>query len=197
MFWWFFFPFLFLHPHSFLLSLILTFIGKDIFALDKIFFPINVGEAHWVLVVVYMQERRIQFYDSLGSDGMYYLKHILHYLKNEHKNKKKAPLPNMDEWELVPCDSAETPQQLNGTCKSRGDRLYTFCLSFTSMIIFYRQDAIVVSLHACLPIFSARTTPSCFPRMTFHNVASAWLLPFSRDKPLSKSSLYLHAVPRP
>ena len=39
--------------------------GKDIFALDKIVFPINVNQSHWVCAVAFMQEKRIQFYDSM------------------------------------------------------------------------------------------------------------------------------------
>lgn len=39
--------------------------GKDIFALDKIVFPINVNESHWVCAVAFMQDKRIQFYDSM------------------------------------------------------------------------------------------------------------------------------------
>lgn len=34
--------------------------GKDIFNLDKIFFPINQGRMHWVCAVAFMQEKRIQ-----------------------------------------------------------------------------------------------------------------------------------------
>ena len=41
--------------------------GKDIFQLDKIIFPINVGEVHWVCAVAFMQEKRIQYYDSFVS----------------------------------------------------------------------------------------------------------------------------------
>jgi len=88
--------------------------GKDIFNLDKICFPINQGGMHWVCAVAYMQDKRIHFYDSLGSDGMDYLEAIMQYVKDEHKDKKKAPLPNDDEWELVPCDPRTTPRQLNG-----------------------------------------------------------------------------------
>jgi hypothetical protein len=40
--------------------------GKDIFNLDKIFFPINQGRMHWICAVAFMQEKRIQFYDSMG-----------------------------------------------------------------------------------------------------------------------------------
>jgi hypothetical protein len=60
-----------------------------------------------------MQEKRIQFYDSLGAEGMDYLRHLFRYLGDEHLDKKKTPLPDRDDWTLVPCDPDTTPQQMN------------------------------------------------------------------------------------
>jgi Ulp1 protease family, C-terminal catalytic domain len=87
--------------------------------LDKVFFPINVGRSHWVCAVAFMQLRQIKFFDSLGADGMEYMEHLLHYLRDEHLDKKKEPLPSADEWKLVPCDPSTTPQQMNGTGQFR------------------------------------------------------------------------------
>ena len=88
--------------------------GKDIFDLDKIFFPINQDQMHWLCVVVFMVEKRIQVYDSIGPDGgQHYLDSIFQYLKDEHLDKKKCPLPDLDQWELVTC-TTNTPDQRNG-----------------------------------------------------------------------------------
>ena len=87
--------------------------GKDIFNLDKIFFPINQGGVHWVCAVIFMQKKRIQFYDSLGGRGRIYLNALFEYIKDEHQAKKDCPLPNEDEWELVD-NSSDTPRQRNG-----------------------------------------------------------------------------------
>jgi sentrin-specific protease 1 len=88
--------------------------GKDIFKLDKIIFPINQGSMHWVCAVIYIQEKRIQFYDSMGDDGMMYLEALFQYVKDEHQDKKGSPLPDQDQWRLVAC-TRDTPRQLNGT----------------------------------------------------------------------------------
>ncbi len=40
--------------------------GKDIFNLKKIFIPINIESRHWTCVVIFMKEKRIQYYDSLS-----------------------------------------------------------------------------------------------------------------------------------
>ncbi|GAX23363.1 sentrin-specific protease 1 [Fistulifera solaris] len=87
--------------------------GKDIFDLDKIIFPINQNNMHWVCSVIFMQAKRIQFYDSMGGDGCRYLNALFQYLKDEHQDKKKCPLPDEDEWEFIECTS-DTPRQRNG-----------------------------------------------------------------------------------
>jgi Ulp1 family protease len=60
-----------------------------------------------------MQEKRIQIYDSMGSGGHRYLEALFQYLKDEYKDKKKSPLPEVDEWKLIPT-APETPRQRNG-----------------------------------------------------------------------------------
>lgn len=87
--------------------------GKDIFKLDKVFFPINQGMMHWLCACAFISEKRIEVYDSMGSPGSKYLNCIFQYLQDEHMDKKGCPLPDVDDWELVSC-SDDTPQQRNG-----------------------------------------------------------------------------------
>ena len=98
--------------------------GKDIFQLEKIFFPINLSNQHWVCAVAYMQKKRIQFYDSMGGRGQSYLENIFRYLQDEYRDKKQCVMPNVDEWELVPCTS-DTPRQRN--CYDCGVFTCMFC----------------------------------------------------------------------
>jgi hypothetical protein len=88
---------------------------QDIFSVEKIFFPINHNQNHWLCVVVYMEERRIEMYDSRVSSlqatsGV--LESIFRYLQDEHLDKKKTPLPGLDEWMLISSPDG-TPQQNN------------------------------------------------------------------------------------
>jgi len=87
--------------------------GKDIFALDKIFFPCNLSNVHWACAVIFVQEKRIQFYDSMTGDGMYHMNGLLNYLKDEWKAKKGGGLPDLEKWRLLSC-TADTPVQENG-----------------------------------------------------------------------------------
>jgi len=49
---------------------------------------------HWVCAVIFMQPKRIQFYDSMGSGGENYLLDLFRYLQDEHQDKKGCPLPD-------------------------------------------------------------------------------------------------------
>ena len=88
--------------------------GKNIFDLKCIYFPANVNENHWTLTVAFMEEKRIQYYDSYKGKGKgeKYLKGVLQYLKDEHMRQFKKPMDE-SEWQLVPC-TADTPQQGDG-----------------------------------------------------------------------------------
>lgn len=87
--------------------------GKDIFNLDKVIVPVNISGMHWCLVVISVQEKKIQFYDSMGGGGKRYLDGLMQYLKDEHMDKKKTPMDGVDDWKLVVCEP-DTPQQENG-----------------------------------------------------------------------------------
>lgn len=108
--------------------------GKDIFKLDKIIFPINQSSMHWVCAVIYMQEKRIQFYDSMGDDGMNYLESLFQYVKDEHQDKKGSPLSDQDQWKLVRC-TRDTPRQLNGT-SFISDGCFRLLLLFLTFLTF-------------------------------------------------------------
>ena len=57
--------------------------GGNSFLLDKIFFPINISNTHWVLAVAFMTDRVIKYYDSMGGNGTYYLTELKNYLQQE------------------------------------------------------------------------------------------------------------------
>ena len=86
----------------------------DVFVFEKLYFPINISNSHWTLAVVYMQTRRIQYYDSLHSTTTTYLTALKRWIQDEHADKKGSPLPRNEDWELIPCSSETTPKQANG-----------------------------------------------------------------------------------
>ena len=85
----------------------------DIFALDKILLPINVDNQHWKCAVIFMKKKEIQIVDSLGGTNERYLEALFQYLQEEHLDKKKEALPDMDQWKLLSTPE-NAPQQKNG-----------------------------------------------------------------------------------
>ena len=92
------------------------FLPCDIFIAEKILVPINCGNTHWILACIYMNERKIQIYDSLISSGRpyeAYLQCLLKYLKDERMYKCNTHLDTQP-WDLISCQQ-DTPQQENCT----------------------------------------------------------------------------------
>lgn len=86
--------------------------GKDIFNLKYIFCPINLDNMHWTSACIFMEEKKIRYFDSMGGSGRSKLKGLLQYLKDEWMAKKGEEM-DVSEWELVECTD-DTPRQLNG-----------------------------------------------------------------------------------
>jgi hypothetical protein len=85
--------------------------GKDIFQLKYVFCPINLNNTHWTLAVIFMEEKRIQYYDSLGKTDWVKLEGLLDYVKDEYRAKNGKDMDTTD-WNLVPC-TMNTPKQKN------------------------------------------------------------------------------------
>ena len=87
--------------------------GGDVFELDKIFFPVNVGGMHWTCVVADVTRRTVSYYDSMGDDGDEYTGSVFRYLCDEHVNKRGGTeLADSEEWKILGC-SKDTPRQEN------------------------------------------------------------------------------------
>ncbi|GLD99130.1 hypothetical protein PINS_up007847 [Pythium insidiosum] len=85
----------------------------DLFAMDKIFVPVNISNTHWCLAVIFMTDKRIQYYDSMDGSGQRCLEVLLKYLHDEMEHKKKQAFDASD-WRLVQ-STPDTPQQENGS----------------------------------------------------------------------------------
>ena len=113
--------------------------GKDIFSLDKMIFACNVNRTHWTCVVIFMKEKRIQYYDSLRGDGYKYSKGLLKYLKDEWKRKKSTGhLPDESRWKIVGNKSGN-PSQTNGFDCGVFTCMYADFLSMGNPLLFDQQ----------------------------------------------------------
>jgi sentrin-specific protease 1 len=84
----------------------------DVFALDRVFIPINLNNTHWVMAVVYVQKKEIHYYDSMSGSGKRYLDAMLMWLVDEAREKKGQQL-DKSQWKLIDREQA-VPQQQNG-----------------------------------------------------------------------------------
>ena len=71
----------------------------DVFSKDKIFVPVNISNSHWCLAVIFIQKKKIEYYDSMNGAGRRTLDALLRYLGDEMKDKKKTDFDS-DGWEL-------------------------------------------------------------------------------------------------
>ena len=80
----------------------------NVFLLDKMVVPVNVSASHWCLCVAFVQQKRIQFYDSTGRTGFRFIEGLKQYFKDEAKKyegqgdvSEFGHLLDVDAWELV------------------------------------------------------------------------------------------------
>ncbi|KAL7524200.1 hypothetical protein ACHAXR_002362 [Thalassiosira sp. AJA248-18] len=86
--------------------------GGDVFNLKYIVCPVNIGNMHWCCAVIFMEEKRIQYYDSMRGTDKGKMEGILSYLKDEYK-KNHDDIFDASGWALVDC-SRDIYCQRNG-----------------------------------------------------------------------------------
>lgn len=64
----------------------------DVFTKDKLIFPVNLGNSHWVAGCVDMRHRRIEYYDSMHTPNPHFFLHMRGWLSTEHEVKRGSPL---------------------------------------------------------------------------------------------------------
>jgi sentrin-specific protease 1 len=96
--------------------------GRNIFSLNKLAIPINVGTMHWTCAMVCFNDRSIHHYDSTAREGRQkdiekhkkLVKSIFAYLQEEYKENYDAPLPDQHLWKLSVSQHKDLPEQSNG-----------------------------------------------------------------------------------
>ncbi|KAH8045724.1 hypothetical protein JL721_12551 [Aureococcus anophagefferens] len=91
----------------------------DLFSCKRVFFPVNIVDTHWTLVMADLERKELAYFDGYGDDGESYLRGIRQYLRDEHEAEKGVPLP--DEFTFVDTLSV-TPVQRDAACSSRSTR---------------------------------------------------------------------------
>lgn len=86
----------------------------NVFEMDLLIFPMNVGEDHWAAAIVYVKEASVRYCDSLNNPPPdLFLERVTRFLADEHKARFEGkPLKGVDKWTLLP---NSMPRQKNGS----------------------------------------------------------------------------------
>lgn len=91
-----------------------TFKAKvDLFELDHVVFPMNIGNCHWAMGAIDLKARGFRYFDSMMSPHPNFVPFLRRYVDDEHKAKKGGPMPDIESWDLLP-PAKPVPQQQNG-----------------------------------------------------------------------------------
>jgi sentrin-specific protease 1 len=112
----------------------------DVFAVERIFIPVNTDNMHWTLLVLHMQRKEMCYYDSMtgSQERGNYLKDMLkRWMVDEaQSNKGKSDFVEADKW----CIKFEQcPQQSNGKD----------CGVFTMMFADFLVDNLALDFKQC------------------------------------------------
>jgi sentrin-specific protease 1 len=90
--------------------------GITISEYEKLFFPIFIGQCHWTLAVMYIRDKKIEYYDSMrGLGADFLMKGLWRWLGDERTLKKlNLPESEINDWEFINKNPRHIPQQNNG-----------------------------------------------------------------------------------
>lgn len=85
----------------------------DVFGKDKILFPVNLGNTHWVTGCIDFRRKRVEYYDSMRLPNPAFFQQVAAWLQAEHEAKCHRPLDwEADGWTEYSC--THFPSQQNG-----------------------------------------------------------------------------------
>jgi sentrin-specific protease 1 len=124
----------------------------DILKQDKIYFPLNIDKLHWVMIVAYMQQKKIIYYDSLRSNNEIINKKDEYFINNtnailryfvDQTNNKVDP----SDWTVI--FDNNSPRQGNGHD----------CGVFTILVADYLSDDLPLTFtQEQIPFFRQKIT---------------------------------------
>lgn len=85
----------------------------NIFEMDYVIFPMNIGETHWAMGAIDIKEKGFRYYDSMISrPHPNFVPFLRKYLEDEHKARNQGRvLEGVESWDLI---VTKVPQQRNG-----------------------------------------------------------------------------------
>ena len=147
--------------------------------------PAHVGNSHWCFCVAFVQERRIQYYDSMGGSGLRFMRGLQRWLKDEacksslvRRDASVAHLLDVENWTLT-TTTEDTPLQNNGydcgvfTCMFASYISADLPLNFSCCDMpRFREEITWNILHGRVDIPAARLSAPTAPKVSVSTRAS-------------------------
>ena len=128
----------------------------DIFSFNTWFIPVNLGNSHWTLVVVFMDRKRIHYLDSLMKEGHGVMMDIFQYLCDEYRTRHGKELPNKEAWKFI--SVSRIPQQGNTYDCGMYTLMFTNTISVGLHPTFTPKDIIIARKRIGLRILQQKNT---------------------------------------
>jgi sentrin-specific protease 1 len=100
-----------LNPDNYDYSQVSRWMHRNIFTCDKLFFPINPDRTHWILVVIDINSRKVQLYDSIHNADR---RTKIHSVFKRWLADEGAKHNVQATWNFVYSDLSTNPQQVGG-----------------------------------------------------------------------------------
>jgi len=126
----------------------------DIFELDYVIFPMNIGETHWAMGAIDLKDKGFRYFDSMFSKPpANFVAFLRRYVADEHKAKKNKEISGVEDWDLlVP---AKVPQQKNGYDCGVFTCFFADCFSAGKSLSFEQEDMPTLRMRIAARILKA------------------------------------------
>jgi len=123
----------------------------NLLEMDRIYCPINIRRSHWTLLVIFVQEKKIRYYDSLGNYKNSFVRYSTaarNYMRDKHLELQRPFDAN--QWQLS--NTVNVPRQVNGIDCGVFTIMYMDFLMDRLPIIFSQDDILLCRRKICASI---------------------------------------------
>jgi len=123
----------------------------DLLEMDRIYCPINIDNGHWTLLVIFVQEKKIRYYDSMGNYANKFERYseaALNYMRDKHLQLHR-PF-DVNEWRLS--NTQHVPRQANGYDCGVFTIMFMDFLTDRLPFIFSQDDILLCRRKICASI---------------------------------------------
>jgi sentrin-specific protease 1 len=102
-----------------------------------------------------MQDKKIQYFDSMAGGGLDFLKALQRYVAEESMDKRKITIDTSD-WQLQTCIRSSTPQQENGSDCGMFSIMFADFLTDNLPLDFHQADIPDFRIKVCASILNGK-----------------------------------------